>query len=145
MVLLLRHLMCLVIESGFWFIESGVSIPVELVVCILPVSASCQIVLSASWFLQGGLPCWLLFILLVLSRYCRFTPGIGLLSGILSRCIQSAEARRPFNAIAFYSSVVIGDLVRDSYRDSVSRILDGNGIVASCGWMSLDMMKLDEE
>lgn len=32
---------------------------------ILPVSASCQIVLSASWFL----PCWLLFILLVLSRY----------------------------------------------------------------------------
>ena len=46
---------------------------------ILPVSASCQIVLSsASWFL----PCWLLFIL-------WFTPGIGLLScytvGIISR------------------------------------------------------------
>ena len=51
----------------------------------------------------------------------------------------SAEARCPLIVIAFYSSVVIGDLVRDSYRDSVSRILDGNGVVASCGWMGLGM------
>ena len=42
MVLLLRHLMSLVIESGFWFIESGVSIqlPVELVVYQHPASVS---------------------------------------------------------------------------------------------------------
>jgi hypothetical protein len=85
MVLLLRHLMSLVIESGFWFIESGVSIhpvelvvhPVELVVYQHPASVSIlPVVLSASWFL----PCWLLFILLVHSRYWLFTTVIGLLS-----------------------------------------------------------------
>jgi hypothetical protein len=78
MVLLLRHLIGLVIESGFLFIEAGVSIhpvelavyqhpsPVELAVYQHPSSVSIlPDCLSASWFL----PCWLLFILLVLSRY----------------------------------------------------------------------------
>ena len=71
--------------------------------------ASCQIVLSASWFL----PCWLLFILLVHSSYSSFQ-------------LLSAEARRSLIVIAI-GSVVNGEwlVFRDSYRDSVSRILDG--------------------
>jgi hypothetical protein len=107
MVLLLRHLMSLVIESGFWFIESGVSIhPVELVVYQHPASVSIlPVVLSASWFL----PCWLLFILLVHSRYWLFTTVIGLLSWY-------PVGRSPS---------LFDHCDRDSYRDSVSRILDG--------------------
>ena len=65
--------MCVLLSSrGFGFSKSVVPIWTgSLVVCCQhPASlvASCQIVLSASWFLQGSLPCW-------------FTTGIGLLSG----------------------------------------------------------------
>ena len=80
---------------------------------ILPVSASCQIVLSASY---GSPPCWLLFILLVHSRYWFAV-------GILSR---RTEVRSPLIVIAI-SSVVVGDdcWFATVCRDSVSRILDG--------------------
>jgi hypothetical protein len=48
MVLLLRHLMSLVIESGFLFIESGVSIhPVELAVYQHPASCFIRILVSS--------------------------------------------------------------------------------------------------
>lgn len=85
-------------------------------VSILPVSlvASCQIVsILVSSLLVVVHPVGSLQVLQVHSR-CWFAVGVS---------------RRPLIAIAFYSSVVIGDVVRDSYRDNVSRILDGNGVV----------------
>ena len=84
---------------------------------ILSVSASCQIVLSASWFH----PRW-------------FTTGIGLLSGyypVVSRRPKPVDSSRVWLRD---SSTIDCDqfcsgrrwlLDRDSYRDSVSRILDG--------------------
>lgn len=71
---------------------------------ILPVSASCQIVLSsASWFL----PCWLLFIL-------WFTPGIGCSLQLLVCCrgIPSVEVRRS-------SIIVIATVIATVCRGSL--------------------------
>ena len=81
MVLLLRHLMCLVIESGFWFIASGVTIPVE-VVCQYPA----RLFYQHLGFFREVLPVGSLQVLQLLS----------------------AEARRPLVLIAI-SSVVIGE------------------------------------
>lgn len=98
--------MCLVIESV-------VSIQLNIQLNWLSAScqsASCQIVLSASWFL----PCW-------------FSPGVGLLSwypvGIISRRPKPVAR---LIVIAIYT-VVVGDdcWIATMCRDSVSRILDG--------------------
>ncbi len=125
MVLLLRHLMCLVIESGFCIIESGVSIhPVELVVYQHPArlvsSCQCQHPTRLCYQHLGFHP-------VGCCSSCWFSPGIGLLSGYypVGRSPSLVETCR--SLIAIYT-VVIGErlVFRDSYHDSVSRIiLDG--------------------
>ena len=66
-------------------------------------------------------------VLLVHSRYL-FAVG--------DRCILTAhphpDSRSPCDRDLFCSDrrVVVG-FIRDSYRDTLSRILDGNGVVAS--------------
>lgn len=140
MVLLVRHLTCLAIESGFWFIESGVSIQLNwLSTRILPVSASYQIVLSASWFLQGSHPCWLLFILLVHSSYS-------------SCCRPKPVARSLVIAIGsvVFSSVVIGEWSDWLFATVIATVCRGSLMVADpCWWWILDGgfpddMKFDE-
>lgn len=112
MVLLLRHLMSLAIESGFWCIESGVSIhPVELAVYQHPASVSilpdCVIIsILVSSLLVVVHP-------VVHSRYWLFTTVIGLLSWY------------PVDRSPSLVDHCDRDSYRDSYRDSVSRILDG--------------------
>ena len=83
--------MCLVIESGFWFIESGVTIPVEVVhqhpasVSILP---DC-------------------FISILVSSMLVVVHPVGSLQLLQLLQLLSAEARRPLIVIAI-CSVVIG-------------------------------------
>ena len=121
--------MGLVIESGFWFIESGVSIhPVELAVYQHPASVSilpdCVIIsILVSSLLVVVHP-------VVHSRYWLFTTVIGLLSWY-------PVGRSPS---------LVDHCDRDSYRDSVSRILDGvfsRIISATVGRVAEDM-KFDD-
>jgi hypothetical protein len=105
MVLLLRHLIGLVIESGFLFIESGVSIhPVELAVYQHPSSVS----ILPDCFIR----------ILVSSLLVVVHPVGSLQVLVCCRGIPSAEARRS-------SIIVIATVIATVCRGSLMVVSRG--------------------